>query len=248
MPEGADKALATLRWFVFRARRVAEHSLVVDRNQLLSWARGTRKITVVDCVPRTLDMHLPDEEAFESLAGRVRPFLMPSDQLYFDKVLKDLRPYLDSNDELAEALTGLRERWSRFDSKSGQTLGYAMRTGRAEGPLGALLADTTLADAWLYCDFGHGDTDVTDRVGENGLDDRYAAAVLLVSNIAVCTVAALNLIHRAWEAGLLPLDEGVFTESVLARTEISRSITAFASAPVGTPVHVLEEALGRHKH
>lgn len=243
MTETHDQSLDTICWFVFRARRVAEHSLVLDREQLLAWAQGTMKITIINGVPRSIGMHLPDEEAFESLAGRVRPFLMPSDQLYFAKVLAGLRPYLEGNDELVEALDKLRERWSRFDPKSGRTIGYAMRAGTTEGPLGDLYSDTTLADAWLYCDFGHGDTNVVKRVGEHDLDDRYCAAVLLVSNIAACSVSALNLIRSAWSAGLLPLKDSDFNDEVLVHTEISRQISAVASGPAGTPLEVLEAVL-----
>lgn len=238
-----DSTLTTLRWFVFRARRVAEHSLVMDRDRLLAWASGTVQFTWVDGWPHSLSASLPEEEPFESLAGRVRPFLMPGDDLYFKKVLAALRTYLSEDAERTAAVDHVEERWSRFDPKSGETLGYAARVGKDDGPLGALVADTTLADAWLYCDFGHGDTNVVKRVGAHDLDDRFFAAVLLITSIAVCTVMALNIIIDAWRAGLLPLNDSEFTDAVLARTEMSHPIAAAASGPVGTPMEVLEKAL-----
>lgn len=202
------------------------------------------KIVFVDDRPRSLELSLPDEEAFESLAGRVRPFLMPKDQIYFKNVLAALRPYLEQDAELREKLDELEERWSRFDPKSGQTLGYAMQVGKADGPLGTLVADTTLADAWLYCDFGHGDTNVAERVGQHRLEARYEAAVLLISNIAVCAVSALELARKAWGKGLLPLAESDFDDRVLARTKLSYELVGLALAPAGTPIERLAESLG----
>ena len=245
MTEDRKKVLSRLRWFVFRARRVADHSLVIDRDQLLKWAKGRIRCVCVDGVPHSFEWNLPDEEAFESLAGRVRPFLMPRDDLYFAKVLCDLHPHLKGDAELAKALDRLQKRWARFDPKNGQALAYAMQISDATGALRAFVADTTLADAWLYCDFGHGDTNVISRVGPHRLDNRYGAAVLLVSNIAVCTVSALNLMRKAWEAGLLPLDEADFADPVFARTQILRKIDAVAFGPVGTSLKELEEKLDR---
>lgn len=232
-------ALATLRWFVFRARRVAEHSLVADRERLLKWAQGSMKLTVVPGGESTFSIDLPDEEPFESLAGRVRPFMMLRDDLHFKKVLEALRSYVLDDPEKLATVEDLVSRWSRFDPKSKETLGYAMRTGDVGEPLGSLVPDTTLADAWLYCDFGHGDTNVRDRVGAHGLDSRLQAAVLLVSNMAVAAVMTLNVIRAWWRGGLIPLEDNDFSERVLARTESTAQLARMATAPVGTPIDQL---------
>lgn len=239
-----DKTLATIRWFIFRARRVAEHSLAVDRDRLLEWAQAPAKIVSVDGRQYSLEISLPDEEAFESLAGRVRPFLMTKDHIYFKNVLSALRSHIEQDAGMRKALDGLEERWSRFDPKSGQTLGYAMQVGKTDGPLGAFVADTTLADAWLYCDFGHGDTNVAERVGQHRLEERYEAAVLLISNVAVCAVSTLELARKAWRKGLLPLVESDFEDRVLARAQLSYELLGFALAPAGTPMERLAESLG----
>lgn len=244
-PQKKDKPLATLRWFVFRARRVAEHSLVVDRDRLFALAQGSMKVEVIDGRPSRLSMSLPDEEQFESLAGRVRPFLMQRDDLHFKKVLAAFRTYISGDAVTMAAVDKLEEQWARYDPKSGATLGYATRIGETGGPLGDLLSDTTLADAWLYCDFGHGDIDVTDRVGSHDLESRYAAAVLLISGIAIYTLNALKLIQDTWKAELLPLAEADFTKPVLAPTELSYQVAGVASGPAGTPVKELEAALDR---
>lgn len=136
MTDRQDKVLTTLRWFVFRARRVAEHSLVVDRDRLLTWAQGAMTVNCVGGVPQSLEMRLPHEEPFESLAGRVRPFIMDKDHLYFKKVFDALRPLLEQDTKLTEALDMLQQRWSRLNPKSGRTLGYAMQVGECAGPLG----------------------------------------------------------------------------------------------------------------
>ncbi|CAM4046960.1 hypothetical protein [Helcobacillus massiliensis] len=168
---------------------------------------------------------------------------MEKDDLHYEKVLDALLGHVEHDDELVRALEELRQQWARFNPKSRQTLGYAMQVGCGTGPLGAPVADTTLADAWLYCDFGHGDTNVASRVGDHGIDDRYQAAVLLVSNVAVCEVSTLNLVHRAWSAGAVSLDKSSFTEEVLARNQISKKITAMASGPAGTPTEELLQML-----
>lgn len=243
VPTNATARRQMLTWFVFRARRVAEHSLLSDQDRFLAWCRGKMNITFVPNGESTLKISLPDEEAFESLAGRCRPFLMRSDDLHFKKVLDALRTHLSADPGRLAHVDALDEAWSKLDPKSGATLGLASQVGAADGPLGALIADTTLADAWLYCDFGHGDINAVERVGEHGLDSRYSAAVLLITNIARVAVATLNFIRNCCNAGLLELDPEAFTEPVLARPERTWVITAMATGPVGTPREDLEAAL-----
>lgn len=240
-----DKALCTLRWFVFRARRVAEHSLLADPERLRSWARGTMKISYVPGGESSMTIDLPEEEPFESLAGRVRPFLMQSDDLYFKKVFRSLRGFTSPDELLTATVAALEEHWAKIDPKSRATLGYATRVGRVGEPRGELIPDSKLADAWLYCDFGHGDTNVADRVGQNDLDARYQAAVLVIANVALCVTTALHHVRRAWEDGLIPLDETDFTSSVLAQPRRTRPIADMATAPVGTPLEDIEAELDR---
>lgn len=237
------RARQTLIWYVFRARRVAEHSLLSDQERFLAWCRGTLQLLIVPGGESTMKISLPDEEAFESLAGRCRPFLMLRDDLHFKKVLDALRPYLRANPKRLAHADVLAEAWSKLDPKSGATLGLASQVGAVDGPLGELVADTTLADAWLYCDFGHGDINAVERVGEHDLDSRYFAAVLLITNIARVAVATLDFIRNCCNAELLDLDPAMFTEPVLARPERTMVLTALATAPVGTPREDIEAAL-----
>lgn len=241
--DASVRARQTLTWFVFRARRVAEHSLLSDQNSFLAWCRGTLKMLIVPGGESTVKISLPDEEAFESLAGRCRPFLMLRDDLHFKKVIDALRPHLTSDPQRLARLENLAEAWSKLDPKSGATLGLASQVGSADGPLGALIPDTTLADAWLYCDFGHGDIDAIERVGEHGLDSRYFAAVLLITNVARLAVATLNFIRDCCNVGLLELNPDVFTERVLARPERTMVLTAMVTGTVGMKREDLEAAL-----
>lgn len=232
-----------MEWYVFRARRVADHSLLSDQDHFLAWCRGTLKFSIVPGGESTVRISLPKEEAFESLAGRCRPFLMLRDDLHFKKVLDSLRPHVAADPQRLAHLDELAEAWSKLDPKSGATLGLASQVGSAAGPLGALIPDTTLADAWLYCDFGHGDIDAVERVGEHGLDSRYFAAVLLITNIARVAVATLNFIRNCCNVGLMELHPEVFAAPVLAKPERTMVLTAMATGPVGTKREDLEAAL-----
>ncbi len=238
-----DQGRQTLTWFVFRARRVAEHSLLADREHIVSWAQGTMSLKIIPGGDSTMTIPLPDEEAFESLAGRCRPFMMQRDDLHFRKVVNALRPALAADPERLATLDKLTASWEKYNPKSGTTLGLASQVGPADEPLGEFIPDTTLADAWLYCDFGHGDTDAIDRVGEHNLDSRFHAAVVLVTNIALVAMATLNFIKHCCEAGLLDLGAELFTEPVLAREEYTVTLTTAMSGPIGTKREEFEEAL-----
>lgn len=231
----------TLEWFVFRARRVETHSLLTNRDlPVPHWMAGGLSLRPDADGSISLHAELPPEEAFESLAARCRPFMMESDDLYLEKVLAALEVELQSSTEhpdpkYAEVLSNARSQWKQHNPKSGATLGFSMQRGSVDGALGAMIPDTKLADAWLYCDFGHGDTDVTERVGDHDLDDRYLAASYLVMNLARIVVVLLQIMRKWHASGLVAVRSDALDDRVLARP--NRTIGTggkIYTAPVGT--------------
>ena len=105
--------------FVLRARRVLAHSLVRDNMELLNdAAHGTFHVDVEVNMKTGEGKHrfkrnLPSEEAFESLAARLRPFVMRKESVYWAVVLDSVEKLL-SKETLAEVvdIPSLREYWS----------------------------------------------------------------------------------------------------------------------------------------
>ena len=61
---GADKSVRahqTPIWYVFRARRVAKHSLLSDQECFLAWGRGTLNFLMVPGSESTVKISLSDE-------------------------------------------------------------------------------------------------------------------------------------------------------------------------------------------
>ena len=118
------KDLRTLRWFVLRARCVAAQLLLIDRERLLSRALGTIKFNYV-CPAGDSSMAnvLPDGKPFESLVGRLRAFLMHTDDLYFKKAFLPLREFTSTDGSLTATASALEEHWAKSDPKSRFTRG-----------------------------------------------------------------------------------------------------------------------------
>jgi hypothetical protein len=58
-----ERQLALLEWFVVRARRLEEHSLAQDKDQLLTWASGTFTVSGVQGQqPTSVRWDLPPED------------------------------------------------------------------------------------------------------------------------------------------------------------------------------------------
>ena len=96
-----------------------EHSLVREHLPLLNKvARGTFDL-IIEVNKKTgeskhrLRLELPPEEAFESLAARLRPFTIGKESVYWAAVLNALEKLL-SKETLAEIvdIESLREYWS----------------------------------------------------------------------------------------------------------------------------------------
>lgn len=238
-----ERHIATLRWFVTRARRVEEHSLAADTQQLLAWAQGTMTVTQTAGKQPTMRQEFPEEEALDSLAARCRPFILSTDTVYYGKVLKALGYFVRrENEKLAALIKALRGDWQRLDTSSDDPLGYVSRVGKVGTPLGDPVAARAFAYAWLYGDLVHADY-VPDSIGEHDIDARYQAGVLLITNIAVKAIATLNLLREAQKVGLAPIADEAFTDTVLARGSYELPLVRFVAAPVDTPLDEMERFL-----
>jgi hypothetical protein len=140
-----ERQLALLEWFVVRARRLEEHSLAQDKDQLLTWASGTFTVRGVQGQPPTsVRWDLPPEEPLDSLAARCRPFILKNDPVYWVNVTGALGYFLRDQDaeDLTARLGALRTSWRGLDKDTPGSLGFQSgwwprgrprRTGRLEG-------------------------------------------------------------------------------------------------------------------
>ncbi|MGV9976508.1 hypothetical protein ACWDUH_02380 [Micromonospora wenchangensis] len=192
----------------------------------------------------TMSWDLPDEETLDSLAARCRPFLLKGDPVYHAKVTNALGFFIqDAPDAIREDHRKIRESWRPLDPGDRRTLGYESRTGFVAGELGELVTDKELAYAWLYGDLVHADDGADDRVHGHDIDARFQAGALLIANVAVRAIGTLNFLRHLQREGYTGLEEGVFTERVIARTRRDLTLAKFAIAPVGTTVTALEALL-----
>jgi hypothetical protein len=209
------------------------HSLVREQFQLLNdLASGTMKVNVlVDKktgeVQTRVRMELPPEEAFESFAARLRPFLIRKEPVYWEVVLDALESLL-SDGTLAEVvdIDDLRKHWSSVVEGSQVAQAYYVVTDKGK------LTDVQLADLWLNSDALHTQL-IQSAVGQDlSLNQRYQAAAGVYARIGACVNNTYLLISHLVKEGLLELDPSVFTVQVIADTTIDMPSQIY-SAEVG---------------
>lgn len=212
------------------------HSLVREHGQLLNeLGSGTVKMNIVVNTKTGETDHsvlteLPPEEAFESFAARVRPFLMSKEPVYWALVLDALESLL-SEETLAEVvdIEGLCAHWSNVVEGSQVAQAYYVVTDKGK------LTDMQLANLWLNSDALHTQI-IQSEVGNSlSLNQRYQAAAGVYARIGACANNTLYLISHLVNEGLLELDPSVFTAPVTADThvEIPGKVKIY-SAEVGT--------------
>lgn len=220
--------------FVLRARKLNEHSLLRDHQELMNQlASGTIQVRVqinmtTGEAQHKVQIELPIEEQFESFAARVRPFTMRKEPVYWEVVLDALESLL-SAETLAEVvdIQGLRDQWSNVLQGTQVTQAYYMVSQDGK------MTDVALAELWLYSDFLHSQP-IQSAAGKSfTLNQRYQAAAGVYARIGACVNNTYNVIGGLAEAGLLSLDPDVFTESVLADTSIEMAGRVY-SAELGT--------------
>jgi hypothetical protein len=235
----------TLNRFVLRARRIAAHSLTQDPVALRRHAEGLFNGTLDMSGNMTITQDLPEnEEAFESLAARLRPLIVSSESIYYEKVLSALQQ--SASDEDQESIEQLRAAWSAANIQGSEVQAFLLQQSNLDGS-GAtgFVSDTQLAAAWLYADLVH--ADATGRKKE-GLDfvlaERYAAAVRVFSHLATLTLATLALVRTMVDAGRLTIaSEALTDEVVVGKKQLVREARAYV-AEVGTAPPDLRVAPG----
>ncbi|SKF78765.1 hypothetical protein [Mycobacteroides abscessus] len=199
----------TLSAFVVRLRRIASHSLARDDNGdfLNELAQVTMTITIDKNTGgrATISQRLPDEELFESLASRLRPLTVPSDDPHYAKAFDALDALLLPKDhEVSQFIGPMRDEWCNATDRKRGLRTYSVITNTVQH------TDVDLAFAWLYGDLVHGDHEHA-RLNRKY---RFQAALSVFSAIAVLAIATLNLIRQLTESGNLVLPDGIFTDPI----------------------------------
>jgi hypothetical protein len=209
-----------LEAFVLRARRVAEHSLVKDRNYLESLAAVVLREPSTASPPDWGNViEDPSEEALESLLARVRPILLVDETVHHAKLTSALSRLMRSTSDPAvkASIGALKRAWKEVDvSKAGGIFAYAIVAQNADAD-STTQSDDVLARSWFYGDVVHAQDDLREGTQAHGIDARYFAAVPHVARVALLTLQSLELIELLRDRAGLSLDPSTFEEPVVAK-------------------------------
>lgn len=208
----------TLERFVIRARRVENNSLVKS-GDIERYATPQMTYRLTESGDASIQHHVcTDEEVVESLATRLRPFIVKSEPIYLPKILKAI--YLQAPSEsLSEDETGTlktAESWfsHRYEEKDSERYRVQLM-GKDGEPLTDLLSDALLADAWIYTDAVHADPKGKKAEARKlSYSDRYRAASSFYCEFAIVVIRLLNLVRSLSEKGLLQVQDSAWNEPV----------------------------------
>lgn len=233
----------TLERFVIRARRVESHSLVKD-GRARKYANPTTRVTISeDGSVSKHDNVLEDEELLESLAARLRPFIVPGEPLYFDKVILAIRASIqpdELSDKVDEALNGFSA-WFEHRVRERISLKFTIQQlDEDESPVTKPLSDELLAESWIYTDLVHADPKGEKAEGAK-LDylDRYTSASSFFCELAIAVVGLLRFVRKLADEKKLHVDERCWDEPVTYAEAVERRgenvvMEQVYIAPVGT--------------
>jgi hypothetical protein len=214
-----------------RARRIAAHSLVQDRTELRRHVEGSVSGTLDTSGNMTLIQELPDsEEAFESLAARLRPLTVAREPIYYEKVLSALEAA--SSDADQSRIDELRLKWTAAEIQGSQVQAFALQQSKLDGSEATgFVSDTQLAAAWLYADLVHADATGPKKAAlDFPFVERYAAAVRVFANMAMLTVATLELTQKMIDAGFVSVAPSSLTDDVVVGTrQLVREARAYVA-------------------
>lgn len=225
----------TLAAFVLRARRVAAHSLAQGRETLAGFADGSFSGHLDTTGRLTITRRLPaDEEAFESLAARLRPLTLAREPIHYLKVCDALETIV--TDAYSDRLARLRASWVASEIQGSHVQGLTLQQSKLDGSEATgQVSDTQLAAGWLYGDLVHADpTGPKKAAMDFPLTERYAAAVRVFSRHAQLTLATLELVEELVAAELVTIPAAAFDDDVVVGTDELLFEAQGYMAPEGT--------------
>ena len=226
-----NNAMITINKFILRAKRVESHSLLKDINNLRRYAETESKIIFnKESNKAKIIIELPpDEEVFESLVSRIRPFMLKSEPIFYENIFSALEFILET-EELKTSVSELKNHWDLINTDSKEIHGYSISDDASHEA-----SDLQLAGAWLYADLVHADPKENKKGGMDfSMEDRYVAAVRIFSSLALLTVETLAFIYNLEKLGIFDIPENIKTEEVvIGKDQIVREGFIY-QAPVGT--------------
>lgn len=233
-----------LERFAMRARRIAAHTLTRDPEELRRLATGEWKLRIDRESGRsTILRELASEQEVESLAARVRPLLLQSESIHYDKVLNAMSTFVRRQDPERAARFArtvakpLKAAFAEIDpTRAKEVAGYEVATYAEDGAVVApKVSMATLAKAWLYNDLVHADADVDVQIAlTHTLQTRFAAATTVYTRAALLTLNAFHFVKQFQDEGLLELAPECFEDEVVVTARVIEQEAQVWSAPTGT--------------
>jgi hypothetical protein len=214
---------------------------VRDWDELARHAQGSFRVHLDVSGAVSFTRTLPqDEEAFESLAARVRPLTLKSEPIHHLKVIRALQRLVessaDTSNEHRSRLDTLRAAWQATELHGSQIQAYAVQSMRLDGSDATpMVSDTQLAAGWLYADLVHADpTGAKQEAMRFSLRERYAAAVRVFAGVAALAVSTLRLVEELHRTGVLSVPAQAWNQDVVVgAAELVEHGTALI-APAGS--------------
>ena len=227
-PAHERKYIETITAFILRARRIEEHSLAQDKERMANWAHGQITLYLRGDGTQEMVQALPEEEAFESLAARVRPILLEQDPVSYKRLLPALKYFLrnlPADSPLRASHAALAVEWdAKLGTRPGQDRSYSLHVTGPGIPEGLPPAtDGDLAMGWFYGDLVHADTDRREQMGAFGIRERYRAAVGVVAAAVFLTIGTMKFIRTLEAEGLFRVPAAAWDEQVTVGDTLFRS-------------------------
>ncbi|MEU5760387.1 hypothetical protein [Nocardia sp. NPDC047648] len=231
-----------IKAFVLRARRIVAHSLWREHRDTMEKLRTAEmKVNITQnlLTGETTYTHreeFPSEELLESLAARVRPLILESEELYYPKVLDSIATLVPAANfpDYVLPIEDWHTLWASVATRDESAQAYYIVTD------GGAASDQDLMYAWLYGDVVHADDKEAEAKGL-GIEQRYKAAAGIVTRIVECVESTLLLVQELIAEQVLTVDQELFEREVVVKrtvfeTPLRQARVADRETPL--PLHV----------
>jgi hypothetical protein len=233
---------AVIEGFLLRTRRVMAHSLIREQAALMTKLHKGEVTIMVTVNTKTgeethrLQAEYPPEEALESLASRIRPLILGSEPIYYEKALNALEQ-LVGTDKLNEEIDPAwwHRYWREVIDANLAAQAYWVAT-----PSGTV-TDRKLMYAWLYGDVIHAKSPRSPAIRDLSIDQRYYAAAPGIARVCDRVIYTNIMLTGLIDKGLLTVDPDVLSGAVVVTTTSVDEAVKVRTSEVGVPVPSLTE-------